>query len=273
MKRTLTLIACVAVCSAMIISCKNNKKTEPSPEEIQAQKVALADSVLAQIDVLYQEFNEAFQKGFFWWDVLLTEEEKMVKPDYLLDPSVASSLVTKSQKVNALAIYTVDLQIMKLYGMPLEEVKESLAKIAAELNHPVDANAIAGSEMPTAQRTKTLYEECRERGDLSYFWQFHSAFLTETVYAVAQNPELFFSKISEEVWQSFVTAVQDKNKTMRELAKYDEEMAAILQIHDQNRVFSSDEEMVKAYASIESAKQFFSANKDKYLSKRNALLQ
>jgi len=134
MKRTLTLIALVAICCAMMVSCKNTKTTEPTPEEIQAQKVALADSVLAEIDAFADEYMLASDNAFFIADYELTEEEKLVKPDYLLEPSFANTLVTKSQKVNALAFYLADIQVRKLYDMPMEEAKEVIAKLAIELN-------------------------------------------------------------------------------------------------------------------------------------------
>jgi len=157
--------------------------------------------------------------------------------------------------------------------MPIEDVKEAIAKLIVELNHPVDANVIAGSEMLPSERTKSLYNTCKERGDLYYFWQFHNAFISETGYIIAQNPELFFSKISDEAWQAFITAIGEKNNAMRELAKYDTEMSTILQMYETSRVCSSDEEMEQVLASIESAKQYYTANKDKYISKRKAFLQ
>jgi len=125
MKRTLTIFTLAAICAAMMVSCKNTKTTEPTPEEIQVQKQALADSVLAQMDALYEAYNEKFQK------------------------------------VNA----------------------------------------------------------------------------------------------------------------VKELAKYDEEISTIMQYFENARVLSSDEEMLKEYATIESAKQYFIANKDKYVSMRNTILQ
>jgi len=272
MKRTVTLIACVAVCCAMTMSCKNKKTTEPTPEEIQAQKVALADSVLAQIDAIFEEYEDASVKGKIWEVVFLTEEERMVKPDYLLDPSYASTLATKSQKVNALAVYIVDCAVRHIYGMPLDETKGVIAKLAAELNHPIDDDFITGYEMSESEIIKKEYEVCRERGDLVYFWQFQNAIIAETSYIIAQNPELFFSKITDEQWQAFVTIMNEKNKAIRELAKYDNEMAAVLEMFNQTKVVS-EEEKEKISASIESEIKFRLANKDKFIAYRNALLQ
>jgi len=274
MRRTLTLFACVAICSAMMVSCKNTKSNEPTPEEIQAQKVALADSVLAEIDAIVDEYMLASDNAFRIANYELTEEEKMVKPDYLLEPSVASTLATKSQYVNALAMYLTDLTVRKIYDMPLDETNEVIAKLAVEINHPIDINITSGFGIQLSEKIKKEYEACKERGDLAYFWQFQNATVAEVGYVIAQNPELFFSKITEEQWQAFVKRTNEVIKAMREIAKYDEEMADVLEAFNQTRVFSSDEEKLSVdNTSIESAKQHLIAKRDKINAKRNALLQ
>jgi len=272
MKRTQTIVAIMAICSAMIVSCKN-KQSEPAPEEIQAQKVALADSVLAEIDKLAEAFSLSSENGNLITYFELTENEKMVKPDYLLEPSFANNLVTKSQKVNALAFYLTDMLLLQAYDMPTEEVKEIVAKLAAEINHPIEIDLLTDSNMPVSEKVKKEYEGCKERGDLAYFWQFQRAIIAETAYIIDQNPELFFSKITEEQWQAFVNRQSKCIKAIRELAKYDEEMAVVFQMFNQNRVFSSEEEKASIDSSIESAKQFRIAQKDKFISRRNALIQ
>jgi len=273
MKRTVQFLALVAICSAMIISCKSNKQSEPTPEEIKAQKVALADSVLAQIDAFADEYMLASDNAFRIANFELTEEEKMVKPDYLLDPSFASTLVTKSQKVNALGIFALDIAVRKIYDIPLEETKEVIAKLAAEINHPMDVNVNTNLEMPLSEKIKKEYENCKARGELTYFWQFQNAILVETAYVIVQNPELFFSKISEEQWQAFNKRTNENNYAMRKLAKYDQEMSAVLELFNRYRAVSSDEEKAKIDVSVESTKQYWSANKDKFINQRNALLQ
>jgi len=272
MKRTLTLIACVAACFAMMISCKNTKTAEPAPEEIQAQKVALADTVLAQIDAIADEFIVNAQNGFTIGDFKLTEKEKLVKPDYLLEPEEANNLVTKLQKVNALAFYIVDLGVREIYEMPLEEAKEAIATLAADVNYPFDDKQYK-EDAPISERIKAEYEKCRERDELNYFWLFNNAIIAEAVYILAQNPELYYGKITEEQWQAYAKTVMENIKAMNIIAKYDEEMADLLEMLNQNSLVSSDEEWDRVNASIKSAKQFRIANKDKLVARRNVLIQ
>ena len=46
-------------------------------------------------------------------------------------------MVTKSQKMNALAILMMERPIRMAYGMPIEEINEVIARFAAEVNYPV----------------------------------------------------------------------------------------------------------------------------------------
>jgi len=157
--------------------------------------------------------------------------------------------------------------------MPREEPKDAIAKLAVEINHPVDINITSDFELPASEKIIKEYDACKEQGELAYFWQFQNAMIIETAYIIAQNPELFFNGISEEQWQSFITRANEKNKAMSELAKYDEEMATVLGIFNQTKSIASEEEKVKLNASFELSKQFNIANKDRYITKRNTLLQ
>jgi len=272
MKHTLTLVAILAICSAMTMSCKNTKTTQPTPEEIQQQKQALADSVLADIDAAAEQLFDASSKSFRLSSIELTDEEKMIKPDYLLDPSVAGTLVTKSQKVNALVFYSVEQIIRKLYDMPCDEVKEVIAKLAAEVNFPTDIEFVTG-EAPVSEKMRTLYEACKESGDPGLFWKFEYAFCQELNFLIVNNPDLFFKFISEEQWQAYVIRKQSRRAALNELALYDEELAQFKEFRENIRTSASDEERDEKNKTRESAKQYYISHKDKYIAKRSALLQ
>jgi len=272
MKRTLILIACMAICSAMMTSCRNAKTTEPTPEEIQHQKQALADSVLAEIDEFAKQYWDAQGKSSIILNTVLTDEQKMIKPDYLLNPSVADTLVTKGQKINALAIYVVDIAVCKVYEMPYEELQEAAVKLAADLNVPFDVQFSNGNA-PLSEKIKATYKACKERGELSLFWQFENAGIYETNHIISQNPELFLSKITDEQWQAFYKARHARLDAIDKLAKYDNEMALLIEFRNNHKVDAPKEDKNRKNESIEFAKQFYSANKDKYAAKRNALLK
>jgi len=269
MKRTLSLIALVAIFSAMMVSCKN-KQSEPTPEEIQAQKVALADSVLAEIDAIYAEYMNAYENGFQIANLELTESEKLIKPDYLLEPSKVNEFVTKSQKVNALAIYFVERAVRKIYDMPLEETTKAIVQLLADYNYPIEN--LNDKPLPS-DKIKTLYEACRESGDLAAFWQFQNAIIVETSYLIAQNTELFFSKITDEQWKSYLKRLRSTTKAVEKLAMFDPEMVVLRDFKQQFSIKPSEEERDAVYSSCKAAKSFVKANNDKYMARRNALLQ
>jgi len=271
MKRTLTLFACVAVCCAMMASCKNAKTTEPTPEEIQAQKVALADTVLTKIDALAEQYWTAQDGSSIFDQLKLTDEEKMVKPNYLLDPSVANTLVTKSQKVNALAMYVMDIAVYKAYDMPYDNIRAVAVKLAADLNMSFDTDFSTGDELPS-EKIKATYKISKERGDLSFFWQFQHALIDEGIYILSQNPELFLSKITDEQWQEWAVVKRTRLVAFKELAKYDEEMAQLWEVIFASKPMSVEDGR-RIDQSLEVAKQFYTANKSNYAAMRNALLQ
>jgi len=276
MKKNYLLIAVAMVAALSMVSCKNNKKSaqsqEPTQEEVQEMKQALADSVLTKIDELAEQYWDSYSKSFRLRTLELTDAEKLVKPDYLLDPSVANNLVTRSQKINALAIYDTEHEIRKIYDMPCDDVEEVIAKLIVDLNFPLSVDTLF-SDAPVSEKIRAYYNACKERGDLALFWQFEYAIVTEGMYILSQNPELFLSKITDEQWQAWRVVKQTRVAAIEELAKYDEEMAQLWEFRNKNRVTASDEERDRKDQSIETAKQYYIANKDKYAAKRNALLQ
>lgn len=275
MKKFFILIALAAVAALSMVSCRNNSKSRPqesAQEESRQQKQALADSVLASIDLFAYDFIASHEQSFHFDDFELSEKQKLVKPDYLLDPSEANNLVSKSQKINALAIYIMELVIREQYEMPLDETKETIAKLALDVNYPFEADKFdAGT--PPSEYYRAEYEECREKGDLTSFWQFQYAVLVETAYIIANNPDLFFSFISNDEWQGFLNSCDKLDEAISTLAQYDDEMGEVWKFRNKMRVSISSGEARAKYADLESARQSNLTDRDKFIVRRNSLLQ
>jgi len=276
MKKSNIIIALAMVAALTMVSCKNNKKSaqsqEPTQEEVQEMKQELADSVLAEIDALIDQFANERSNSYRIRAFELTDKEKTVKPDYLLDPSEVNNMVTKTQKINALAIYTIEYGVRKIYDMPLDEISESIARLVTDLNFPVDIEHVR-SDASVSEKVKKVYSAFKERCEIADFWQYQSALMAENGYIVAQNPDIFFSRITEEQWQSKTAAHKILVKAVDELAPYDEEMSLLIEWRDKYRVYKSDEQSDTVNSSLQSSKEFRIANKDKYIARRNALLQ
>ena len=277
MKKYYLFIA-LAMVAAMTVSCKNNNKkakeaSEATEEVVEAAKTILADDVLAAIDEFatnYTDENNFFDVPSFIASYL-SEEEKMIKPDYLFDPAQTSNLITKSQKVGALAILCVEKQIRLAYGMPVEKSDEAIAHLAAELNFPLSIDGL--KDMKPSEGIRRFYELYKERGDIAFFWQLNSAFMAEFLYLVVNNPEPFLNNLTDEQWNSFKNRYESCLHTVRVLAGYDEEIASVMSIMNETNSVSNDEEASSIFATKESGIQRILEAKDKYIARRNALLE
>jgi len=273
MRKTFTFIALAMVATMSMVSCKNTKNAEPTPEEIEAQKVALADSVLAKIDALTDKYIEANEHGINFRNFELTDKEKAKKPDYLLDLSVANTLVTKRQKVNALAIYSMEYIVRELFGMPLDEAKEVIAKLSADLNNPIEVESSISDDSKLTEKIKQMYNSCKENGELAYFWQFQTACIREIDYLLSKDTDLFFAHISEEENNSYGLTWRSYREAIMTLAPYDEEMALIQETFGTWVTLDLDDIKANYYSSIEQTKESFRNNTMNKIEKRNALLQ
>jgi len=248
------------------------KVSEPSYIDVEERKSALASSTLAQIDSLYLLYQKTLGQSFDFSKLELTEKEKLIMPDYLLNLSASNNFVTRSQKINAMAIYLIERCIKKIYDMPLDDTNHTISKLAAELDHSFDFEYLS-SDAPLSEKLEREYEVCKNRGDLAYFWRFQYAIFAETTYLLAQNPELFLERISDEQYQAFHESVVNRIDVIMEIAKYDEEMAMLKSFINQNNVWQDNMDYQSTVGTKDLRIKYFIDNKDNIIARRNALLQ
>lgn len=268
MKKALIIVAALAVC---LVSCKNNKNNQPTTDEVEVVKEALADSLLAEIDAIAEQFDNASMKVFSS-KMVLTDKEKMVKPDYLLDPAEADKFVTKTQKVNALAIYVSEMQLRKAYGMPTDDVMAAIAKLEVDINHPTDIEFMT-SDASRSEKIKKEYEICKERDEIDYFWKFQYAIQCETGFLLAKNPDLFFSKMNDEDVALFGRQCKSVEKVIAYLAPYDEEMNNIYVMECERFNGQPEDEIGSFLTDVATAKEAYKSNKYHFVEWRDALLK
>jgi len=271
MKRTISLIALAAICSAMMVSCKN-KQSEPTSEDIQAQKVALADSVLAKIDAIAEQYIINGDASDIMNLITLSDEEKMVKPDYLLDPSEVNNFITKSQQVNALGIYSMDYYILKIYDMPTDAMQEAITKLVAELNFPFEQGFL--SQFSSAsEMLREEYRLFKERGEICYFWQLIGASLSETEYIISHNPELFCKNLTNEANAAYNTQWEYYYETIEQLAPYDEGINTIYKLFVEWYGDETDIDVDEGFETVESSIASIKEDFDNCVEYRNNLLK
>ena len=278
MKKYYLFIA-LAMVAAMTVSCKNNNKkakeaAEATEEVVEAAKTILADDVLATLDEIAKPFIDDAGKVEAYRIIAdnLTPEEKMVKPDYLMDPSEVDNMITKSQKVNALAVLVIERFIRQAYDMPVEESEAAIARLVADIDIP-NVNNGENQDLSIAKKAAENYRLFKERGDLPLFWQFQFALINESAFLISQNPDPFFRNLTEEQYATFNGRIISCYAAVEELAKYDEEVAASLKVFQDNMTVSTQEEAEKVYSSLATAKQAIINSKDVIAARRAALLK
>ena len=145
-------------------------------EQIEASIKMHVDSLASEVGKLKQlPFLQADNEGSF----KLTKEEKQVKPDYLLDPSVAENATTLAEKYRIMAALEVDKNIAKLYEMSIDDYEKALTKLGADINDP--SFKVLENTSP-AETPQVLYDSMNENSRINYFWQIAAASLIEQIY-------------------------------------------------------------------------------------------
>ena len=261
--------------AAMTVSCKNNNKkaesNEADAEVVEAAKTILADDVMATIDELVQAYINADGGEIAYEEIIassLTEEEKLIKPDYLLEASRANEMVTKSQKLNTLAILLVERPIRIAYGMPTEGTDEVIAHFIADVNSPV--NLDGNKDLTLSEKLKKAYEFYKERGDVADFWQSYGlASVTELGYLISKNTDAFFRNINEDQYAAFLKRVTAVANAVRFLSEYDPE---VKQAWDAFNIGGELANIDLSQKTIAPAKAFFSEREELIAARRAALL-
>lgn len=267
------LLFAVAIVAAFAVSCKNKAQEAVDTDAVETVKTVIADDVIAMIDDLLNTYikgtedvdmTDAFVPS-------LSEKAKLVKPDYLYDPKDVNNLVTKSQKINALAILVAERPVRVAFDMPVDEVDDAIARLALDVNHPFNVDDVKGKSI--TERIKNDYEVCKERGELCYFWQFAFAAENACFYLVAHDPELFLGSITEEQYASFKARSQSVLKAVFTLAEYDEELAAIKAVCLEDPTLADKAKADELYSTLDKIKTNMAAQKELFEARRAALLK
>ncbi|MBQ7443929.1 MAG: hypothetical protein IJS59_08730 [Bacteroidaceae bacterium] len=160
-------------------------------EQIEASIKLNLDSLAAEIGRL-QNLPVVQKDGA----LQLTDEEKQVKPDYLLDPAAAENAMTLAEQYRLLAAMNVDKAVAALYDMPVDDYVKAIAKLLAAINDP--SFKTVDSEAAINESAQALYEAMEQNGRINYFWQIVTASLVEQFYIVSQNTEKFLASFDDD---------------------------------------------------------------------------
>lgn len=206
MKKYLFLPVLFCLCA-----CTGNK-TNNSTTLTASENTELQETVVSHLDslagILCDSTQLASIHSIFDTNAMqLTDEQKMVKPDYLLENKDFESLVTLSEKYRAQAMAMVDSRVVKLYGLDdssdyeayVERLQADIADKAFE-----DMKLTGHKDLFEPETYVQLYNEMKQAGRLQYFYESTSAMVVETLYILTKNDKAIVSQLTDEQTQALV---------------------------------------------------------------------
>ena len=224
-------IFAVAFAAVLFAACTGNKSAN-NAEEADSLKSFEQEQIEASIkmhfDSIASEISKLQQPDFVKEEgntITLTKEEKQVKPDYLLAPSVADEAATLSEKYRIMSALNVDRKIAALYEMPTEDYDKAITKLVADINDPSfkaidDANTLF-------ETSTTLYDAMDENGRVNFFWQLAAAALVEELYVMNQNTDKFLSTFTDEAVSDVTFRIVVILDAINRLTEYDADIKPV----------------------------------------------
>jgi len=259
----------VALAAMAFTACGGNKSAQTAEEtdsvksfeqeQVEAKIKVELDSLAAELGKLKQlPIVQEGENG-----VQLTDQEKQVKPDYLLAASVAENATTLAEKYRMLSALGVDKRIAAMYGMPTDEYQAAITKLLADINDPSFKEIKDGSTI--FETTQTLYDAMNQNGRINYFWQLVSASLVEEIYVITQNTEKFITVFDDEAVSNVTFRIVLLTDAVSRLAEYDAEFEPVAQAIEPLKVLNA--------ISVDQLKSQIAEAKDQIVETRNALIK
>lgn len=217
MKKLALLVLATAIV-AIAPSCKNQNKKQAAQEqaktEISDKERYITEDLKINLGNLLESVSKMKNVPFISGsngEVVLSEQEKMVKPAYLLDPKETDNAVTLVQKYRAVSMLAIDKVVAEMYGMPVAEYEAAIAKLNVEINDPALKDFIENTKanVDAGENIKAFCDAEISATRANFFWEAVSAALVEQVYVLTQNIEkfmpMFDDQSASDVTYDFIT--------------------------------------------------------------------
>lgn len=263
-------IFAVAFAAMMFAACGGNKTAQNAEQEDSVksfEQEQIEASIKMHFDSLASELGKLKQLPVVEKDgkIALTEEEKQVKPDYLLDPASTENATVLSEKYRLLSALDVDRRVAKLYEMPTEDYDKAISKLAADINDPSFKILDKEDNASVSETTQQLYDEMENNGRLNYFWQLAAASLVEQLYLANQNSEKYLSTFTDEAAANTTFRIVLILDALKRLSQYDPEIAPVAEALAPLEVLNA--------TTVSELKSQIAAAKDKINAAREALVK
>ena len=263
MKKLSVLAIAFAAIAFAACGGKKSAQAEEATDSVKSfEQQQIEASIKMHVDSIASELGKLKTLPFLQEGkdgISLTKQEKQVKPDYLLTPSVADEATTLTEKYRIMSALSVDKKIAALYEMPTEDYEKAITKLASDINDPSfkaieDANTIF-------ETTTTLYDEMEKNGRINYFWQLAAAALVEQLYVINQNSEKFLSNFNDDAAANVTFRIVLILDAVNRLAQYDPDIEPVakaiapLDALNATTVAEMKEQLVKTKEQINAARK------------------
>ena len=263
MKKLSVLAIAFAAIAFAACGGKKSAQAEEATDSVKSfEQQQIEASIKMHVDSIASELGKLKTLPFLQEGkdgITLTKQEKQVKPDYLLTPSVADEATTLTEKYRIMSALSVDKKIAALYEIPTEDYEKAITKLASDINDPSfkaieDANTIF-------ETTTTLYDEMEKNGRINYFWQLAAAALVEQLYVINQNSEKFLSNFNDDAAANVTFRIVLILDAVNRLAQYDPDIEPVakaiapLDALNATTVAEMKEQLVKTKEQINAARK------------------
>ncbi len=190
-------------------------------EQIEASIKMHFDSLAAELGKLKQLPITKNDEG----KIVLTKEEKQVKPDFLIDPAIADNATTLAEKYRALTAIQVDKQIAGLYEVATDDYDKAIAKLVADINDP-SFKSLENTDN-IYETSSALYEAMKSNGRINYFWQMVATSLVEQLYVCAQKADTFLPAFNDDAAANTTFRIILLQDAIDRLTEYDPEIIPV----------------------------------------------
>jgi len=258
----------VALAAMVLASCggQTTKVEEETPADssVSFEQAQIKESIKMHIDSIAKEmsvksFNNVFDNSKNG-KIALTDEEKKVKPDFLLQPEATKELATYAQKYAALAMLKIDSEVAKLYDVDVTEYNNAIAKLLSEINDPAFSE-LNDAEGDLATKYQTLYEGMEKEGRINFYWIASSALVVENLYIMSQNADKFVNGFTDEQVSDITFRLVCIFDALDRLSVYDPQIPGIAEALEPLKVLNAETvdefkaQLAKASADIAAARE------------------
>lgn len=259
-------ILSVAFAAIVFAACGGNKSAQNTEEPVEKsfEQTQIEASIKMHLDSLSSEIAKLKKLPIVANNgtIQLTDAEKQVKPDFLIDPAVADNAQTLAEKYRILSALEVDREIAKLYDMPVEAYDNAITKLATDINDP--SFEVVKDASTIYETTQELYDAMNQNSRINFFWQLVATSVVEQLFITTQNSEKFLAAFDDDAAANITYRIALLKDAIDRLTDYDSELAPVAEAIEPLEVLNAN--------SVAELKTQLEEAKEKVAAAREALL-